>query len=187
MEDQKIIELFFARSEQAIEKTREKYGALCAWIAGNICGSPEDAEECVNDTLLALWDAIPPARPQMLGPYAVRVARNQARNRVTYNAAQKRGEGMTVSLEELDACLAGPADVEREVQGRELTRAIEAFLETLDPDTRNMFLRRYWFFDSIEQIAAGFGMTQSKVKTRLFRARGKLREYLIKEGYIHEQ
>ena len=186
MEDQKIIELFFARSEEAIEWTRRKYGALCARIAGNMLSSPEDAEECVNDTLLALWNAIPPARPQLLGAYAARIARNQAGKRLTYNAAQKRGGEMTLSLEELDACLAGSADVEQEVQIWELTQAIEGFLETLDLDSRNMFLRRYWFFDSIEQIAAGFGVTQSKVKTRLFRARGKLREHLIKEGYLYE-
>ena len=93
---------------------------------------------------------------------------------------------MTLSLEELDACLAGSDDVEQEIEGRELTRAIEGFLETLDMESRNIFLRRYWFFDSIEQIAAGLGMSQSKVKTRLFRARGKLREYLIKEGYVYE-
>lgn len=186
MEDQKIIELFFARSEEAIEWTRKKYGALCAWIAGNILSNPEDADECVNDALLALWNTIPPARPQRLGAYAARIARNQAGKRLTYNAAQKRGDGMTLSLEELDACLAGSADVEQEVQSRELTRVIEGFLDTLDADSRNIFLRRYWFFDSIEQIAAGFGMTQSKVKTRLFRTRGKLREYLIKEGYLYE-
>lgn len=186
MEDQKIIELFFARSEDAIEWTRKKYGALCARIAGNMLSNPEDADECVNDTFLALWNAIPPAQPQLLGAYAARIARNQARKRLTYNAAQKRGSEMTLSLEELDACLAGPTDVEREVQSRELTQAVEGFLETLDADSRNIFLRRYWFFDSIEQIAAGLGMSQSKVKTRLFRARGKLREYLIKEGYVYE-
>lgn len=186
MEDQKIIELFFARSEEAIEWTRKKYGALCARIAGNMLSNPEDADECVNDTLLALWNTIPPTQPQLLGAYTARIARNQAGKRLTYNAAQKRGGEMTLSLEELDACLAGSDDVEQEIEGRELTRAIEGFLETLDMESRNMFLRRYWFFDSIEQIAAGFGMSQSKVKTRLFRARGKLREYLIKEGYVYE-
>ena len=186
MEDQKIIELFFARSEQAIAQTREKYGALCSWIAGNMLSSPEDAEECVNDALLALWNTIPPAKPQLLGPYAARVTRNLARNRLTYNTAQKRSEAMRLSLQELDACLASPANVEQEVLAKELTACIEDYLRSIDQESRNIFLRRYWFFDSIEQIAAGFGISKSKVKMRLLRTRNQLRQHLILEGFIDE-
>lgn len=186
MEDQKIVELFFDRSELAIEKTREKYGALCAWVAGNMLSDPQDVEECVNDAMLALWNAIPPAKPQLLGAFAARVTRNQARNRFTYQAAQKRDMAQRLPLAELEPYLADSRDVELEVQGRELTRCIERFLQTLDGESRNMFLRRYWFFDSVEQIAAGFGVTKSKVKMRLLRTRTKLREYLIQEGYINE-
>lgn len=186
MEDQKIIELFFARSEQAIAQTREKYGALCTWVAGNILSTSEDVEECVNDALLALWNAIPPAKPQLLGPFAVRVTRNLARNRLTYNTAQKRSEAMRLSLQELDACLVSPTDVEQEVLAKELTACIEEFLRATDAESRNIFLRRYWFFDSIEQIAAGFGISKSKVKMRLLRTRNALRQHLIREGFIDE-
>jgi len=186
MEDQKIIELFFARSEQAIAQTREKYGALCTWIAGNMLSSPEDVEECVNDALLALWNAIPPERPKPLGAYVARITRNQARMRLTYNTAQKRSEAMRLSLQELDACLASPLNVEQEVMTRELTACIEHYLQTIDEESRNIFLRRYWFFDSIEQIAAGFGISKSKVKMRLLRTRNALRQYLFREGYLYE-
>lgn len=186
MEDKKIIELFFARSELAIELTRRKYGAMCSWIAGNMLHDAEDAEECVNDTYLALWNAIPPARPQVLRAFVARIARNQARNRLTYNTAKKRSSAMCVSMDELDACLAAPGSVEQEIEGRELTHAIEAFLLTLDTQSRDMFLRRYWFFDSIGQIAAGFGVSQSSVKSCLHHTRQKLRVHLIREGFIHE-
>ena len=172
MEDKKIIELFFARSERAIECVRERYGDLCRHIASNMLSDPEDVEECLSDTYLALWNAIPPARPQKLRPFVARIARNQAGNKLAYNSARKRGREVTVPLEELD--------------GKELTRAIERFLLTLDADSRNVFLRRYWFCDSVEQIAAGFGATESWVKSRLLRTRSKLRIYLIEEGYIYE-
>ena len=186
MEDKKFIELFFARSERAIECVRERYGDLCRHIASNMLSDPEDVEECVNDTYLALWNAIPPARPQKLRPFVARIARNQAGNKLAYNSARKRGREVTVPLEELEPWLASSRDVEGELDGKELTRAIERFLLTLDADSRNVFLRRYWFFDSIEQIAAGFGASESGVKSRLLRARSKLRSYLIKEGYIYE-
>lgn len=186
MEDKKIIELFFARSEQAIEGVRERYGDLCRHIAANMLSDPGDVEECVSDTYLALWNAIPPARPQKLRPYIARVARNQARNKFAHNTAKKRGREVTLSLEELGPWLASSRDVEGELDGKELTRAIECFLLTLDTDSRNVFLRRYWFYDSIEQIAAGFGASESWVKSRLLRARSKLRIYLIKEGFIYE-
>lgn len=187
MEDYRIIELFFARSEEAIAQVREKYGPLCRKIAANMLNNAEDTEECVNDVLLALWNTIPPARPQLLRTYIARISRNQARNRVVYNKAQKRNAEMSVSLEELDACLATPGSIEQELEGRELTRVIEQFLLTLDADSRNMFLRRYWFYDSIAQIAAGFGVSESKVKSRLLRTREKLRIHLLQEEYIYEK
>lgn len=186
MGDKKIIELFFARSEQAIECVKERYGALCRQIAANMLSDPEDVEECLSDTYMALWNAIPPARPQKLRPFVARIARNQAGNKLAYNRALKRGREVTVPLEELEPWLASTRDVDAELDGKELTRAIERFLLTLDKDSRNVFLRRYWFFDSIEQIAAGFGASESWVKSRLLRARSKLRSYLIKEGYIYE-
>ncbi len=186
MEDKRIIELFFQRSETALTLTREKYGDLCARVAGNMLFDPEDAEECVNDAMLALWNTIPPAKPQLLGPFVARIIRNLARNRIAYNTAKKRAEAATVSLGELDACLVGREDVQRQVEQKELTAAIEAFLHTLDEESRNIFLRRYWFFDTVEQIAAGMGLGHSKVKMRLLRTRTKLRAYLIKEGFLDE-
>lgn len=186
MEDKKIIELFFARSERAIACVQERYGDLCRHIAANILPDPGDVEECVNDTYLALWNAIPPARPQILRPFVARIARNQAISKYRYNAAKKRGREVTVPLEELEPWLASAQDVQGELDGKELTRAIERFLLTLDADSRNVFLRRYWFYDSVEQIAAGFGATESWVKSRLLRTRSKLRIYLIKEGYLYE-
>ena len=186
MEDKKIIELFFARSERAIECVRERYGDLCRHIASNMLSDPEDVEECLSDTYLALWNAIPPAQPHKLRPFVARIARNQAGNKLAYNSARKRGREVTVPLEELEPWLASSWDVEGELDGKELTRAIERFLLTLDADSRNVFLRRYWFCDSIEQIAAGFGTTESWVKSRLLRTRSKLRSYLIKEGYLYE-
>lgn len=186
MEDEKIIELFFARSEQAIACVRERYGDLCRHIAANILPDPEDVDECVSDTYMALWNAIPPARPQKLRPFVARIARNQAGNKLAYNSAGKRGREMTVSLDELEPWLASARDVEGELDGKELTCAIERFLLTLDADSRNVFLRRYWFYDSIKQIAEGFGASESWVKSRLLRTRSKLRIYLIEEGYIYE-
>ena len=186
MEDKKIIELFFARSERAIECVRERYGDLCRHIASNMLSDPEDVEECLSDTYLALWNAIPPAQPQKLRPFVARIARNQAGNKLAYNSARKRGREVTVPLVELEPWLASSRDVEGELDGKELTRAIERFLLTLDADSRNVFLRRYWFCDSVEQIAAGFGATESWVKSRLLRTRSKLRSYLIKEGYLYE-
>lgn len=186
MEDKKIIELFLARSERAIGCVQERYGDLCRHIAANILPDPEDVEECVNDTYLALWNAIPPARPQILRPFVARIARNQAISKYRHNTAKKRGREVTVPLEELEPWLISSGTVEQEIEGKELTRAIERFLLTLDADSRNVFLRRYWFYDSVEQIAAGFGATESWVKSRLLRTRSKLRIYLIKEGYIYE-
>ena len=172
--------------EEFDNAVRERYGDLCRHIASNMLSDPEDVEECVNDTYLALWNAIPPARPQKLRPFVARIARKQAGNKLAYNSARKRGREVTVPLEELEPWLASSRDVEGELDGKELTRAIERFLLTLDADSRNVFLRRYWFYDSIEQIAAGFGATESWVKSRLLRTRSKLRSYLIKEGYLYE-
>ena len=186
MEDSVIIAMFEARDEAAIAVTADRYGKMCLSIARGILGSPQDAEECTQDAYLRLWNAIPPAQPQKLRPFVARIARNQAGNKLAYNSARKRGREVTVPLEELEPWLASSRDVEGELDGKELTRAIERFLLTLDADSRNVFLRRYWFCDSVEQIAAGFGATESWVKSRLLRTRSKLRIYLIKEGYIYE-
>lgn len=182
MEDEKIIGLFWERSTDAIPVAQKKYGAMCHGIAWNLLRSDEDAEECVNDTWHGLWETIPPERPAKLPPFIARITRNLAMKRLTYLHAEKRS-GIIIPFEELNTCLPGGVDPEKVAMERELGRALDAFLDTLDPDSRDMFLRRYWFFDSIEQIAAGFGVSQSKVKSRLFRTRNKLRVYLEENDY----
>lgn len=178
--DERIIELYWSRSEQAIAETDKKYGTMCRKIAGNLLRSDEDAEECVNDTYNGLWDAIPPARPQKLSSFIAKITRNLAMKRLTYRNAVKRAL-LTVSFEELEACIPAADSPEQVLHGKELTQALERFLDTLDRESRNMFLRRYWFFDSIEEIAKGFGVSQSKVKSQLFRVRNKLKLFLAEE------
>ena len=184
MDDSRIIELFWQRSEQAIAAAAGKYGAMCRGIAGNLLRNDEDAQECVNDTWQGLWDTIPPRRPDPLAAYIAKITRNLAMKRLTHRNAAKR-TALVVSFEELNDCIPSGDSPEQILEGKELSRVIDSFLNTLDPDSRNMFLRRYWFFDSIAQIAAGFGVSQSKVKMRLYRIRNELKEYLAKEADIY--
>lgn len=177
MDDDQIIELFWQRSEQAIEMATKKYGPMCRSIARNLLHSDEDAEECVNDTWHGLWESIPPERPEILPPFIARITRNLAMKKLSYRNAAKRA-AVTVPFEELNGCIAGGPTPEEVLDARELTRLLDAFLDTLDGDSRAMFLRRYWFFDSVAQIARGFGVSQSKVKSQLFRIRNKLKTYL---------
>ena len=184
MDDSRIVDLFWQRSEQAIDAVSGKYGAMCHSIAWNLLRSDQDAQECVNDTWYALWKAIPPQRPDPLAAFVAKITRNLAMKRISYGHAAKR-TAQVVSLEELNECVPAPLMPEQALEGKELSRLIDAFLDTLAPEERNMFLRRYWFFDSVGQIAAGFGVSQSKVKMRLHRIRKKLKDYLLKEAGIH--
>ena len=184
MDDLKIIELFWQRSEQAIDAVSGKYGAMCHSIAWNLLRSDQDAQECVNDTWYALWQAIPPQRPAPLAAFIAKITRNLAIKRIAYCNAAKR-TAPTVSFEELNDCVPSEMSPEKALEGKELSRMIDAFLDTLTPNDRNMFLRRYWFFDSIDQIAGGFGVSQSKVKMRLYRIRNRLKDYLMKEMEIY--
>lgn len=177
MDDDRIIELFWKRSEQAISATDVKYGGMCRSLAMNLLRSQEDAQECVNDTYHGLWNSIPPARPEKLASYIAKITRNLAMKRLTYRNAAKRAV-VTVSFEELNECISAGHSMEEILEGKELTQLLERFLDTLDRDSRNMFLRRYWFFDSIREIARGFGVSEGKVKTRLFRIRQQLKQYL---------
>ena len=183
MDDEKIIDLYWARSEQAIYETDQKYGAMCRRLAGNLLRNDEDAAECVNDTYHGLWETIPPVRPQRLSAYIAKITRNLAMKRLTYRNAEKR-TAVTVSFEELEECIPAAQTPERRLEGRVLTDALERFLDTLDRESRQIFLRRYWFFDSVDQIAEKLGVSQSKVKTRLFRTRNKLKVFLEKEAGI---
>lgn len=183
MEDNQIIDLYFARSEAAIAQTAAKYGNYCYRIADNILSSREDAQECVNDTYLAAWNAMPPKRPGILSAFLGKITRNISLDRWKRRTARKRGGGeAALSLEELDECLTGGQLPEREVERRELLRAINRFLDALPETQRDIFVCRYWYLDSIEDIGTRFGYSQSKVTTILFRLRKKLAAHLEKEG-----
>lgn len=184
MEDARIIALYWDRDENAIAQTKSKYGALCHSIALRLLGTESEAEECVNDALLALWNAIPPAKPEPLAAFAGKTVRNLAMKRLTRANAAKRS-GITVSFSELEGCIPAAYTMEEMLAEKELTQAIDAFLRTQSREDRNLFLRRYWFFDSIGELCARFGMSQSKVKSRLQRLREKLKVYLEKELEIY--
>lgn len=177
MEDEAIVALLWRRSPQAIEELDKKYGKLCRKLANNIVNSREDAEECVNDAYLGVWNAIPPARPHPLRAYLVKVVRNVAWKVCERRQAAKRS-GCTVALEELEGCLTDGKTVEDEVEARELARLIEAFLDTLTAKERVIFMRRYGFLDSYGEIARRVGISEKNVSVRLARMRRKLRDYL---------
>ncbi len=183
MEDREIIELYWRRSERAIACSEEKYGAYCRAVARQILRSLEDTEECVSDTWLAAWNAMPPHRPAVLRTFLGRLTRNLAVNRRIYDGAQKRGGGeVTLALEELQEC-AGGDTAEEAFEAAELGRLIDRFLRGLSASECNLFLRRYWYLDSIDMLAARYGLRPGAVKTRLHRTREKLRTFLRKEGY----
>lgn len=184
MDDSKIIELFWQRSDEAISAAEKKYGNLCRVITSNLLRNEEDAEECVNDVWHSLWNAIPPERPKNLTAYIARIARNLAMKRLTYRTASKR-QAAVVSFEELNDCVSAPETLEATLEGKELARVLDAFLETLEPEDRNLFLRRYWFFDSTKTLAGTFRLSESNVKIKLHRIRKKLKDYLEKEADIY--
>jgi RNA polymerase sigma factor (sigma-70 family) len=177
-EDREIIELFFRRSEAAIEELDRKYGSRCRSLSYGIVNDRQDAEDCVNDAYLGMWNAIPPAKPAPLLPYLYKIVRNLSLKAYYRKRAARRGGAYTVAMEELEACLAAPCTVESEIDARELARIIESFLETLSAENRVIFLRRYWFDDSCREIASRTGLTEKNVTVRLTRIRRKLKEYL---------
>ena len=178
MEDQEILSLLWQRAEGAISALAERFGCILYRTAANLLGNPRDAEECVNDTYLAVWNSIPPKRPEPLPPYVYRIGRNIALNRLRSNTAQKRS-GYEVSLDELTGCISAPSQDD----GLALGRAMDAWLDTLNKDNRIIFLRRYWFGDSVKDIATAFHMKEAAVSVRLSRLRDNLKTYLMKEGY----
>lgn len=178
MEDEKIIELFFERSEQAIQELDIKYGKICRGFSYHIVGSRQDAEECVSDAYFGAWRTIPPAKPDPLLAYICKIVRNLSLKAYYKKAAAKRNSVYTVAMEEIEACLAHPNTVEREVEASELARILEQFLDTLTAENRVIFLRRYWFCDSCRDIAARVGLSEKNVSVRLTRIRKKMKEYL---------
>ncbi len=183
MEDNQIIDLYFARSESAIRHTDQKYGPYCRQIAYNILNDHFDSEECVNDTYLKTWNAIPPRRPSKLRLFLGKITRNLALDRFDWNHTAKRGGGeLETSLEELHECIPSPVGTEETVENRELIRTLNAFLESLAPEARKLFLRRYWNLSPVKEIASFYGISESKVKMQLLRTRNALKAYLEQEG-----
>lgn len=183
MEDDQIVGLFWKRSEEAIHQTRLKYGQYCHVIAYHILYSSEDAEECVNDTYMRAWNSMPPNRPARLKSFLGKITRGLSLDRYRKQHARKRGMGVIpLVLEELQECIpAGNAGGDF-TDDLALIELLNAFLAMLPPETRKIFLRRYWYMDSIREISNGYGMSESKVKMRLLRTRKLLKEFLEKEG-----
>ena len=185
MEDSRIVELYWQKNADAIKETDSKYGAYCFAIADNILHKKEDSEECVNDTWLNAWNAMPPQKPTKLQMFLAKITRNLSFNRFNARSAEKRGGGeVALVLEELEDCLCSQTSVEREYEQKELAGKIEEFLYTLSADDRRIFMCRYWGFAPVAEIARKLGCPQSKVKSSLHRTRGKLQKYLTKEGLI---
>ena len=181
MDDQKIIELYFDRNEQAITETDMKYGKLCHSIAYNILSNREDSEECVNDTYIGVWNSIPPTRPDNFMAFVCRIARNLSLKRLEFLKREKRSADVILSLDELSAVLPDERYAP-DVSDEDVGRLISQFLRTQKEDVRNVFIRKYYFFDSVKEIAERYSFTESKVKNMLFYTRNKLKDYLIKEG-----
>ena len=177
MDDKQIICLFFERSEQAITELSQKYGDLCMKIARSILNDPQDAEECVNDAWLGAWNSIPPQSPDPLRAYICRIVRNHALKKYRANTALKRGNQFEVSLSELEDCIPDNS-LDEQLAVNELSAQIDAFLAGLSRDDRVMFVKRYWFSESLSEIADAFHITENNVSVRLGRIRRKLHQYL---------
>lgn len=182
MDDSRIIDLFYERSEQAIAELSQKYGSTCMMVANNILNNLRDAEECVNDAYLGTWNTIPPQNPNPLLSYVCRIVRNLAIKKYHSNTAAKRNSIYDVALDELDNCFPAQASVESEFDSDEVGRSLDRFLRSLDQGERVLFLRRYWFSDSISDLAQLFHTSNHNVSVRLSRTREKLRKHLSQEG-----
>lgn len=182
VDDSKIIELFYERSEQAIIELSNKYGSVCSKVAFNILNNTQDTEECVNDAYLGTWNTIPPQKPNPLLSYVCRIVRNLAIKKYHKNTAAKRNSIYDTALDELENCFPSSFSVEDKFNANETARIIDAFLETLEPENRIMFVRRYYYSDSIDDLAMLFRTSKNNISVRLFRMRESLKKHLIKEG-----
>jgi RNA polymerase sigma-70 factor (ECF subfamily) len=183
MDDEKIIDLFWQRAENAIAEVSDKYSNYCCSISYRILHSNEDAEECVNDTWLRAWNAIPPASPNRLATFLGKITRNLSLNRYEKANAEKRGGGVVeIAISELEDCLPSETNVEDEVEEAYLSELIDRFLDFLPKQARDVFVQRYWYLSSISDIAADLGLSENNVKSILFRTRNKLKQQLQKEG-----
>lgn len=188
MEDAQIVALYWQRNERAIDETKAKYSSYCLSIAYNILGSVDDAQECENDTYLAAWNAMPPHSPGLLSTFLGKLTRRISLDRRKVNTAQKRGGGnITLSLDELAGCIPDKHTFHDTLQARELAQILSRFLHALPAQQRYFFVRRYWYCDTVAQIAKHCACSESKVKMSLLRTRQKLLEYLKKEGVFVER
>ena len=184
MEDSQIVDLFWQRSEDAIQETARKYEAYLTRISRNILNDWEDCRECVSDTYWKAWNSIPPHRPRNLAAYLAKITRELSIDVYRRHTSQKRGKSeYDLSLSELGEQFSGGPEPEKALEGKLLDQAINAFLRGLPREERQVFLRRYFFFDPVKDIAARLGVTEGKIKTMLFRTRKKLKAYLEQEGF----
>ena len=184
MDDRQIVMLYWQRSEAAIRETSDKYGPYLECISYHILSSREDAQECVNDTYHSAWNAMPPHFPEILSTFLGKITRRISIDRWRHLSAQKRGGGqMPLVLSELEFCVSGQGSVEEEAERQELIALLHRFLRELPDQQRDLFLCRYWYLNSIAEIAHTYGFSESKVTSMLFRIRKKLRAQLQKEGY----
>ena len=183
LDDSKIIALFYERSEQAIVELDRKYGSAVKKSAANILSDRLDVEECVNDTYLRAWNSIPPQKPDPLVSYVCKISRNLALDRYHANKAKKRNSEFDLILYEMETCIPSGMCVETEIEAKELSAAISRFLLTLSREDRFLFVRRYWYADSVTELAAMTHSNENRISVRLFRIREKLKKTLMKEGY----
>lgn len=185
MEDSRIVELYWARSESAIKETASKYGKYCYAIAYNILSNEQDADESVNDTYMGAWNSIPPHHPSVLSTFLGKITRRISINRWKERSRDKRGGNtVTLALDELADCVPSSANTEEILEIKELSAAINSFLSTLTETERDVFVCRYWLLASVEEISMRFDFSQSKTKSMLYRTRKKLNAFLVKEGLI---
>ena len=182
MEDQKIVELYWERSEAAISETQKKYGRYCHYIAYQILYSDRDAEECVHDTYIKAWNAMPPHKPQLLSVFLGKITRNTALDRYAYTKAKKRTGQVVSILDEMELCIPDQKTGGSLADELALKEAINGFLRSLPTQTRKIFVRRYWYMSPVKEIARDFGLTVSNVKVTLLRTRNRFKEYLEQEG-----
>lgn len=178
VEDKQIIELYFARDELAVSATQEKYGGLLSGIALKILGESQAAEECINDVYLSLWRTIPPESPDNLRAYSCKIVRNTAFNQLRYSLAEKRSVHAEISLDELEETLSDGISPQA-FENVDFKIVVNEFLEGLNPEARKVFLKRYFFLDTVPQIAADMGISESKVKSLLFRTRARFKSHIL--------
>ena len=184
MDDSQIVELYLSRDESAIKYTSQKYGTKLKRIAQNVLSDTETSEECENDAYLQTWNLIPPNEPRTyLFPFVGKIVRSLAIDRLRHESRQKRSALYCELTDEMQECIPGSADASQEYDAKELIERINSFLDSCSDEQRNIFVRRYWYFDSVTEICTKYSLPKSKVKTSLFRMREKLKKHLVDGGF----